>query len=130
MQSFEAFKKLATDQVDIIFANEDEMMALTRTKSVQDMIDETKKLDNLQLSLLAREVLLLLIMALTHAKALATSNIVDTTGADTYIKIFFWINIKKSMNECTEIASWAASNVIQQIGARLSKDTIDNCPFL
>ena len=69
---------------------------------------------------------------MTHAKALTTSNIVDTTGAgDTYTAAFlFGLISNKSMNECTEIASWAASNVIQQIGARLGKDIIDSCPFL
>ncbi len=130
---FEAFKKLATDQVDIIFANEDEMMALTRTKSVQDMIDETKNLDNLSVITLGeRGSIVINYGEVMHAKALTTSNIVDTTGAgDTYTAAFlFGLISKKSMNECTEIASWAASNVIQQIGARLGKDIIDNCPFL
>ena len=41
---FEAFRELTRDAVDIIFANEDEMMMLTRTETVENMIEASKKL--------------------------------------------------------------------------------------
>ena len=53
-----------------------------------------------QLSLLARGSIVINYGEVMHAKALTTSNIVDTTGAgDTYMQPFFGY-VKKSMNEC------------------------------
>ena len=119
---FEAFRELTRDAVDIIFANEDEMMMLTRTETVENMIEASKKLGNLSVITLGEKGSIVVNKSdVIHAEALKTSNVVDTTGAgDTYTAAFlFGLLSNKSIQECTEMASWAASQVIQQIGARL-----------
>ena len=130
---FEAFRELIGDAVDIIFANEDEMMTLTRTETVENMIEASKKLGNLSVITLGEKGSIVVNKGdVIHAEALKTSNVVDTTGAgDTYTAAFlFGLLSNKSIQECTEMASWAASQVIQQIGARLDNKTIEKCPLL
>ena len=130
---FEAFRELTGDAVDIIFANEDEMMKLTRTETVENMIEASKKLGNLSVITLGEKGSIVVNKGdVIHAEALKTSNVVDTTGAgDTYTAAFlFGLLSNKSIQECTEMASWAASQVIQQIGARLDNKTIEKCPLL
>tara|TARA_Y100000766_G_C18899914_1_gene602873 strand:+ start:1606 stop:2589 length:984 start_codon:yes stop_codon:yes gene_type:complete len=130
---FEAFRELTRDAVDIIFANEDEMMMLTRTETVENMIEASKKLGNLSVITLGEKGSIVVNKSdVIHAEALKTSNVVDTTGAgDTYTAAFlFGLLSNKSIQECTEMASWAASQVIQQIGARLDNETIEKCPLL
>ena len=130
---FEEFRGLTRDVVDIIFANEDEMMMLTRTETVESMIEASKKLVNLSVITLGERGSIVVNKGdVTHAEALKTSNVVDTTGAgDTYTAAFLYgLLSKKSIQECTKIASWTASHVIQQVGARLDNETIEKCPLL
>jgi len=130
---FEAFSELTRDAVDIIFANENEMMMLTRTETIEDMIEASKKLGNLSVITLGERGSIVVNKGdVTHAEAQKTSNVVDTTGAgDTYTAAFlFGLLSNKSIQECAEMASWAASQVIQQIGARLDDETIKKCPLL
>ncbi len=130
---FESFRELTGDAVDIIFANEDEMMTLTRTETVENMIEASKKLGNLSVITLGEKGSIVVNKGdVIHAEALKTSNVVDTTGAgDTYTAAFlFGLLSNKSIQECTEMGSWAASQVIQQIGARLDNKTIEKCPLL
>jgi len=130
---FEAFSELTRDAVDIIFANENEMMVLTRTETIEDMIEASKNLGNLSVITLGERGSIVVNKGdVTHAEAQKTSNVVDTTGAgDTYTAAFlFGLLSNKSIQECAEMASWAASQVIQQIGARLDNETIKKCPLL
>jgi len=123
----QAFSEITRHDVDIIFANENEMMMLTQTKNYEDMISEASKLNNLSvITLGAKGSVIVNGSIITNEDAVTTQNIVDTTGAgDTYTAAFLYgLTQDKTIPECAHLGSWSASKVIQQIGARLDKDII------
>ena len=54
-------------------------------------------------------------------EALSVNNVVDTTGAgDVFAAAFLYgLASKNSLKECSLMANWCASKIIQQSGARL-----------
>ena len=128
-----AFSEIVNDMVDIIFANEEEMMTLTDSDSYDDMIKKALKLNKISVITLGEKGSVIINKSdVIQSNAIETKNIIDTTGAgDTFTAAFLFGFISgKSIKECAELGSWSASKVIQQIGARLDKNTLKNCPLI
>ncbi len=117
------FLDLVKNKLDIIFANEQEIMSLIDTKSFNDVVEFGKKLNKLliitrgekgSMSISGNNVFE------CHGKK--NLKVIDLTGAgDLFAAGFLHSSINKmSEQECLEKGTEMASKVIQKIGARLS----------
>ena len=124
----QAFKDIISQGINIVFGNEDEAMALTKASSEEEMIKKISSHENILFVITQGEKGSTIVNGanIIQQKATITNNIVDTTGAgDTYTAGFLYgLTQKKALQECAQIGSWAASKVIQQVGARLDKTII------
>ena len=114
---------LVENNLDIIFANEQEIMSLINTNNIKDVIEFSKKLKKLfvitrgdkgALAIKDNEVI--------ECEAKKNLNLVDLTGAgDLFAGGFLhgYIN-GKSLKQSLETGNEMSSRVIQILGARLS----------
>jgi len=116
------FFDLVKNHIDIIFANENEMLALLDTIDLKKTIDFCKSIKKLvvvtrsdkgSLAVFDKDVI--------ECEAIQNLKIIDLTGAgdlflsgflDNYIK-------KKNLKECLLFGTEMASKIIQKVGARL-----------
>ena len=121
----QAFKHIISQGVDIVFGNEDEVMALTEANSEEEMIAKASSHTQALFVITQGDKGSLIIdeSNTIKQKAIVTNNVIDTTGAgDTYTAGFLYgLTQRKSHQECAQLGSWAASKVIQQVGARIDK---------
>jgi len=117
----EAFKDLVQNHVDILFANEDELISLYEC----DTLDEALKRVEQQCAITAvtRGEKGSIIIKSGHSykiDAEPVAKVLDTTGAgDAYAAGFLYgYTQNMSMEECGRIASIAAAEVISQMGPR------------
>ena len=117
------FLELVKKDLDITFANEQEIMSLINTKKIEDVIEFAKKLKKLlvitrgdkgALAIKGNEVV--------HCDAKKNIKLVDLTGAGELFAGGFlngYIN-KKSLKESLEMGTDLSAKIIQKIGARLN----------
>jgi sugar/nucleoside kinase (ribokinase family) len=125
----EAFHDVVRDGVDIVVADEDEVIELLQAN---DFEDATKRLTDYQnLFVMTRSEKGSVIMhgdgPIVHP-ATPVETIVDTTGAgDAYTAGFLYgYTQKKSLDECARLGTFCATRVIQQIGARIEPGLLDD----
>ncbi|WP_239479361.1 adenosine kinase [Lichenicola cladoniae] len=115
-----AFLELAAGHVDILFANEDEIMSLYQADSFEQSAERVSQ--DVELAVLTRSEKGS--VAFRHGErtdiAAAPTSIVDSTGAgDAYAAGFLCgLAEGRSIAECGRIGSIAASEVISHFGAR------------
>ena len=117
-QEFHAFIK---DSVDILFANESEILSLYETKSFDEAARHVQA--DTKLAALTRSAKGSVIMSKGEAIAVpaeAMSKVVDTTGAgDLYAAGFLYGYTQgKDLTICGRLGSLAASEIISHVGAR------------
>lgn len=117
----EAFLDLVKDHVDILFANEAEIMSLYQAATFDDAVRQVK--GHCEVAALTRSAEGSIIISgddVTHVKADIVKNVVDTTGAgDLYAAGFLHgYTRRRSMADCGRIASICAAEIIAQVGAR------------
>ena len=118
-----SFFDLVKNKLDIIFANEQEILSLIDSKSFKDVISFSKKLNKLIVITRSNKGSI----AINGAEVIECNSqknlkIVDLTGAGDLFAAGFlhgYIN-NKTTNECLEKGTEMASKIIQVIGARLS----------
>jgi sugar/nucleoside kinase (ribokinase family) len=125
-ESFEAFVR---DGVDIVVADEDEANALLQTASFEQTLDALQDYDNLWV-ITRSEKGSVIVRGDTKIEQAATpvENMVDTTGAgDAYCAGFLygWAN-DWPLQECARLGTHCATQVIQQIGARIEPGLLDS----
>ena len=111
------FEELIKGHVDILFANEQEIMSLHRVE------DFSKILPHCDLAVITRSAKGSVIISrheTIEVKAEPVAQVVDTTGAgDLYAAGFLHgYTQKKPLAECGRIGSIAAAEIIAQVGAR------------
>ncbi|MDE1152802.1 MAG: adenosine kinase [Micavibrio sp.] len=115
------FLDLVKSDVDILFANEDEISSLYKTSTFDEAIHYTR--EACEISVITRSAKGSLIITkdeTIEVPAEAVAQVVDTTGAgDMYAAGFLYgLTRSKSMAECGRIGSIAAAEVIAHVGAR------------
>ncbi|HZW59062.1 MAG TPA: adenosine kinase, partial [Woeseiaceae bacterium] len=124
-----AFAGLVRDSVDIVFADEDEIVALLELDafdSVPDLVAATGKLFVMTRS--EKGSVIVKGKERIVQPAMAVDKLVDTTGAgDAYTAGFVYgLANDRSLEECARLGTWCAITVIQQVGARIPAGTLRN----
>jgi sugar/nucleoside kinase (ribokinase family) len=117
----DSFNQLIDEHVDLLFANADEALALTETKSISEAVEALKGRVELAVITQGEEGALVVSEDGTSAVAAVTvEKLVDTTGAGDLFAAGFLYGYcqKKSPSECAELGSIAAAEVISHYGAR------------
>ena len=117
--------------VDIVFADEDEMTALFKTDSFDEVLHELDSFDNLFVMTRSENgsVIVNSDQKIVYP-ATPVEKVVDSTGAgDAYTAGFLygWTH-DQPLDECARLGTFCATNVIQQIGARIEKDMMARYP--
>lgn len=112
-------------QVDILFANEAEILSLYQTKNFDEAVYRAK--EDCELAVLTRSAKGSLVVSgdeTVEIKAEPVAKVVDTTGAgDMYAAGFLYgLTQKLPLAECGRIASIAAAEIITHVGARPQTD--------
>ena len=117
----EAWRLLVTDQVDVLFANEGEAMALYEVDTLDEVIRHVQaEVEITAITCGPRGSLVVHGDTVTEVPAHPVPKVVDTTGAgDLYAAGFlFGLTNGRSLEACGRLGSVAASAVLGHTGAR------------
>jgi sugar/nucleoside kinase (ribokinase family) len=121
------FLDALTGSVDMVFADDDEIMALLQTKDFDDVVRAVRRFDKLFVMTRSEKG-----SVIVHGEqkvlqeALPVENLVDTTGAgDAYTAGFLYgLTTDRPLAECARLGTWCATSIIQKVGARIEKDAV------
>ena len=117
----DSFKELITNDVDILFANEDEIKSMAQTSIFEEGLEYAKSL-NITSAITKGSSGSIIISngSVTEIDAQKVDKVVDTTGAgDLFAAGFLYgYSRNKSMAECGNYASIAAAEIISHYGGR------------
>lgn len=117
----ESFRKLIQTEVDILFANESELLALTECDSLEEALQAAQPdVETLAVTRSEKGSVVLGLEGRYEIPAQPVERLVDTTGAgDLYAAGFlFGMTHGRSLADCARIGSLAAAEVISHYGAR------------
>jgi sugar/nucleoside kinase (ribokinase family) len=124
----QAFADVVGHEVKMIFANETEIFSLFEVDDFDEALARAAQIDALfVITRSERGSVVVDGEQKIVQRAYPVKKVVDATGAgDAYTAAFLygWTN-GKSLAECADLASRAATAVIQQVGARLEKNALD-----
>lgn len=123
----EVFADFIEKHVDLVFADEDEVMALYELESFDEVADALQKRTPLfAVTRSEQGSVVFLKGAAVKQDALTIDEIVDTTGAgDAYTAGFLYAySDDKPLDVCARAGTLCATRVIQQVGARIEKDAM------
>ncbi|MEY2958194.1 MAG: hypothetical protein RLZZ01_762 [Actinomycetota bacterium] len=115
------FLALVDDEVDLLFGNEAELMALYRTDDFDRAVDELRRhCEFAAITVGARGSIVVTPDALVEVPAVPVRKVVDTTGAgDLYAAGFLHgLTTGCPLHECGRLGSLAAAEVISHVGPR------------
>jgi sugar/nucleoside kinase (ribokinase family) len=115
------FRSLVSDEVDLLFGNESELIALYETETFDQAIIELRR--HCQLAAItvgANGSMIVTGDDVIEVPALPVRKVIDTTGAgDLYAAGFLHgLTSGKSLDECGRLGSLAAAEVISHVGPR------------
>ena len=117
----DSFQELINNDVDILFANEDEIKSMAQTSSFEEGLEYAKSL-NITAAITKGSSGSVVVSngSVTEITAQKVDKVVDTTGAgDLFAAGFLYGYSKnKSMEECGNYASIAAAEIISHYGGR------------
>ena len=117
----DSFQELVSNDVDILFANEDEIKSMAQTSSFEESLEYAKSL-NITAAITKGSSGSIIVSdgSVTKIDAQKVDKVVDTTGAgDQFAAGFlFGYSRNKNMEECGNYASIAAAEIISHYGAR------------
>lgn len=117
-----SFEQAVRGGVSIVIADDDEINALMGTAEFDDTVAAVRELDALFVMTRSEKGSVIVRGDETHVQAaMPVEKVVDTTGAgDAYCAGFLygWVN-DESLAECARLGTYCATQVIQQIGARI-----------
>jgi len=115
------FIELAKNKLDLIFANEQEILSLTDSKSIKEVIAFAKQINkNVVITRGAKGSMSINNNEVVECKAKKISKIIDLTGAGDMFAAGYlhgYVN-KLSNKQCLQKGTDLSSKIIQQIGAR------------
>lgn len=121
----EEFRALVDDQVDLLFANQEEVFALTGTRDLSSAVGAVR--GRCEIAVITRSEhgsMVVTADETIEVPAAPIDRLVDTTGAgDLYAAGFLHgITNGRPLAECAALGSLAASEVISHLGARPQAD--------
>ena len=125
----EAFHNAVKDGVDIVLADEDEINELLQTDNFDDTTSRLADYDNLFAMTRSEKGSVIMHGDVNVVQpATPVEKIVDTTGAgDAYTAGFlFAYTQRQSLEECAKLGTFCATQVIQQVGARIERGLLDS----
>jgi sugar/nucleoside kinase (ribokinase family) len=125
----DAFHDAVREGVDIVVADEDEVIELLQADDFEDTTRRLADYDNLFVMTRSEKGSVIM-----HGEqkivqpAAAVETIVDTTGAgDAYTAGFLYgYTEKRPLEECAKLGTFCATQVIQQVGARIERGLLDD----
>jgi sugar/nucleoside kinase (ribokinase family) len=125
----DAFAKVVRDDMDMIFADDDEVMALYEVENFEDVLSAIDGSDSL-FAMTRSEQGSVIVRGDTRIvqEALPIKALIDTTGAgDAYAAAFLygWAS-GEALDECARLGTHVATNVIQQMGARIETNVLES----
>jgi len=125
----DAFAKVVRDDADMVFADDDEVMALYEVDKFEDVLSAIDGSDKLFVMTRSEKGSVIVEGATKIVQeANAIEQLIDTTGAgDAYAAAFLygWAN-DKSLDECARLGTHVATSVIQQVGARIDTNVLES----
>jgi len=125
----DAFANAVRDDVTMVFADEDELMALYEVDNFEDVLAAIVGSDNLFV-MTRSEKGSVIVEGDTKIvqEAYPVDQVIDTTGAgDAYTAAFLYgLTSGKSLEKCARLGSHVATNIIQQVGARIDQNVLDS----
>jgi sugar/nucleoside kinase (ribokinase family) len=121
----EEFRALVDDQVDLLFANEEEIFALTGTRDLSSAVGAVRgRCETVVITRSERGSMVVAADETIEVPAAPVDRLVDTTGAgDLYAAGFLHgVTSGRPPAECAALGSLAASEVISHLGARPQSD--------
>lgn len=126
-----AYMNAVNKGVDIVFADEDEMTALFEVATFDEVLAKIDGMDVLFVMTRSEQGSVIVNRDRSFVQeATRVEKVLDSTGAgDAYTAGFLygWTN-DKSLEDCAKLGTFCATNVIQQVGARIEKDLISSYP--
>ena len=126
-----AFMTAVENGVDIVFADEDEVMALYEVATFEEVLTSITGFGNLFVMTRSENGSVVVHGSDTITQdAMRVESVVDTTGAgDAYTAAFLYgLTSEKSLEECARLGTWCATQVIQQVGGRLEQGVLNDYP--
>lgn len=125
----DTYRTMIQNGVDIVVADEDEIIALLETASFEDALEALDAYDNLFVTTRSEKGSVIsqgdkrVVQAATQI-----DNVVDTTGAgDAYCAGFLYGWVEDwSLEECARLGTHCATHVIQHVGARIEPGLLDS----
>lgn len=125
----DSFEEFVRDGVDIVVADEDEVNALVQTSSFDDTLKALNDYSNLfAITRSAKGSVIVHGDEKIVQAAAGVEKIIDTTGAgDAYCAgfLFGWAN-DLPLSQCAQYGTYCATQVIQQLGARIEPGLLDD----
>jgi sugar/nucleoside kinase (ribokinase family) len=122
------FADFVRESVDIVFADEDEIMALLEVTSFDDVPGLVAAMPKLfVLTRSEKGSVIVQGKTVVVQPASKVEKVLDSTGAgDAYTAGFlFGRTHGKALADCARLGTWCATNIIQRVGARLEKDALN-----
>ncbi len=119
------FNALVDDQVDILFANEEELLSLTETRRLDEAVATVRgRSEIVVVTLSERGSMVVTADDTVEVPAAPVERLVDTTGAGDLFAAGFLHGITsgRPLAECAALGSLAAAEVISHLGARPEAD--------
>ncbi len=125
----DSFADFVRNDADIIVADEEEVFALLGTNTIDATLEALKGYKNLFAITRSEQGSVIVHKDVKIVQAASkVEEVVDTTGAgDAYCAgfLFGWAN-NHPLEECAKLGTYCATMVIQQLGARIEPDLLDD----
>jgi sugar/nucleoside kinase (ribokinase family) len=115
------FRALVTDEVDILFGNEDELLSLYEVTSLDEAVAAVRRDCHLAvITLGAKGCMVITADEVVTAPAEPVSQVLDTTGAGDLFAAGFLFGYTRDLplGECARLGAIAAAEVISHVGPR------------
>jgi sugar/nucleoside kinase (ribokinase family) len=123
----EQYIEVVKNGVDIVVADEDEIIALMEVANFDEALEAIRDYDNLfVMTRSAKGSVIVKGDEKVVQPARKVDKVVDTTGAgDAYTAGFlFGLSTNRSLADCARLGTWCATWVIQRVGARIEKEAL------
>ena len=121
------FLDAVTNVVDIVFADDDEIMALLETGDFDEVVASVAGYDKLFVMTRSEKGSVIVDgQRKIVQQAVPVDKVIDTTGAgDAYTAGFLYgLTGGRALTECARLGTYCATNIIQRVGARIERDAI------